>query len=142
ARALVLLALGATAAGAAEDDRVLVLTALPAVYSVSTALAAGTAIEVRNVPEGGRPPAAQASYFAAQAERLAPLFGEADAVVTIGKLWSGDPLYAAARAANIRVVDIDATKPWSTTLEGIGVVLAPEQDAPWAERGAAPERKI
>src|SRR5690606_40898070 len=113
ARALVLLALGATAAGAAEDDRVLVLTALPAVYSVSTALAAGTAIEVRNVPEGGRPPAAQASYFAAQAERLAPLLADADAGVARGKLWSRAPLYAAARAANRRVVDISATEPRS-----------------------------
>jgi ABC-type Zn uptake system ZnuABC Zn-binding protein ZnuA len=54
--------------------------------------------------------------------------------VTIGKLWQADPLFVAARSANIRVVDVDATKPWSDTLEGIAVVLEPADDAAWSKR--------
>ncbi|HLF09601.1 MAG TPA: zinc ABC transporter substrate-binding protein, partial [Gammaproteobacteria bacterium] len=59
-----------------------------------------------------------------------------DAVITIGKLWQEDPLFVAARTANIRIVDIDATKPWSETLEGASVVLEPTDDAPWSQTAA------
>jgi ABC-type Zn uptake system ZnuABC Zn-binding protein ZnuA len=41
-------------------------------------------------------------------------------------------LYTAARASNIRIVEIDATQPWSTTLEGIAVATVPAPLAPWA----------
>src|SRR5690606_32535202 len=68
-------------------------------------------------------------------ERYEALFARADAVVTIGKLWLDDPLYTAARNANIRVVEIDATKPWSTTLEGVSVIAQPAEQGPWAATG-------
>jgi ABC-type Zn uptake system ZnuABC Zn-binding protein ZnuA len=42
--------------------------------------------------------------------------------------------------ANVRVVDIDATKPWSMTLEGISVAMEPEPRVPWAE-GSELDRK-
>jgi ABC-type Zn uptake system ZnuABC Zn-binding protein ZnuA len=141
ARTTVALALGFLAAGlaasrvpAAEaEPGVLVLTSLPVTYSVAKALTAGTQVEVRNLPEGGRPMGAQQSYFSREAERLAETFARADAVITIGKLWQEDPLFVAARAANIRIVDIDASKPWSETLEGASIALVPEDDAPWSD---------
>jgi ABC-type Zn uptake system ZnuABC Zn-binding protein ZnuA len=80
----------------------------------------------------------QQSYFSLQARNLAAVFARADAVVTIGKLWQDDPLFVAARAANIRIVDVDATKPWSESLEGVSVVAAPMDDAPWSDAAAAP----
>jgi ABC-type Zn uptake system ZnuABC Zn-binding protein ZnuA len=138
---VVLGALAASALHAEDEPGVVVLTSLPATYSIASALALGTSIEVRNVPEAGRPLAAQPSFFGVQAERLATELARADAVVSIGKLWRGDPLYTAARAANVRVVDIDATKPWSTTLEGVQIALVPVDDAPWSERGNEPARE-
>ncbi len=77
------------------------------------------------------------NLLAQRADRYAEVFERADAVVTIGKLWRDDPLFTAARMVNVRVVDIDATKPWSTTLEGISVAMEPEQRAPWAESPAS-----
>ena len=119
---------------AAKADEVVVLTALPVTYSVASALTKDTEIVVRNVPEGGRRMNTQPSFFGSQTARLAEEFAGADAVITIGKLWKEDPLFVAARAANIRIVDVDATKPWSETLEGVSIVLAPASDAPWSER--------
>jgi len=124
---------GATRVLAADTDEVLVLTALPVTYSVAKALTKDTQVGVQNVPEGGRRMNTQQSFFSLQAGRLAEQFARADAVITIGKLWQDDPLFVASRAANIRIVDIDATKPWSETLEGVSIALTPASDAPWAE---------
>jgi ABC-type Zn uptake system ZnuABC Zn-binding protein ZnuA len=125
--------LGVARSPAEETGGVLVLTSLPVTYSVAKALTKDTGVEVQNVPEGGRPMASQQTFFSSQAARLSELFARADAVITIGKLWQDDPLFVAARSANIRIVDIDATKPWSETLEGASIVLAPVEDAPWSE---------
>jgi ABC-type Zn uptake system ZnuABC Zn-binding protein ZnuA len=126
-------------AAVAEDApaSVTVLTSLPVTYSIATALAAGTHVTVQNVPENGRRMNAQASYFSQQGPKLAAQFAQADAVITIGKLWQDDPLFVVARSANIRVVDIDATKPWSETLEGVSIATEPADDAPWSEHEEA-----
>jgi ABC-type Zn uptake system ZnuABC Zn-binding protein ZnuA len=128
-------ALGAAApVSAAEPEQVVVLTSLPVTYSIAASLAEGTHVVVENVPENGRRMNAQINYFTQQAPKLEPQFARADAVVTIGKLWQDDPLFVAARAVNIRVVDIDATKPYSDTLEGVSVAFEPRTDAPWAQQ--------
>jgi ABC-type Zn uptake system ZnuABC Zn-binding protein ZnuA len=136
---LAALGLGAiplTAAPQAADDSIVVAAALPITHSIASALAEGTRIEVRLVPEGGRRMGQLPSYFARQADTLAEDLADTDAVVTIGKLWSDDPLYTVARTANIRVVDIDATKPWSLSLEGIAVAEEPVNNARWAGEAA------
>ena len=125
--------LRASIGSAQEEAGILVLTALPATFSVSHALAEGTGIVVENLPERGRRMSALPNLLRQSADRYAETLSRADAVVTIGKLWRDDPLFIAARGFNVRVVDIDATKPWSTTLEGISVALEPRQTAPWAE---------
>ena len=124
--------------GHAQDDGILVLTALPATYSVTHALAEGTSIVVENLPERGRRMSALPNLLRQSADRYADTLARADAVVTIGKLWRDDPLFIAARSYNVRVVDIDATKPWSTTLEGISVALEPRRNAPWADAHDSP----
>jgi ABC-type Zn uptake system ZnuABC Zn-binding protein ZnuA len=133
--ALSLWALVAVVSAEEPARDVTVLTALPVTYSVAAALAAGTRVTIENVPANGRRMNAQQNYFAQQAPKLAEQFARADAVVTIGKLWRDDPLFVAARSANIRIVDIDATKPWSDTLEGISVAFEPQDDAPWSAAG-------
>jgi ABC-type Zn uptake system ZnuABC Zn-binding protein ZnuA len=128
---------------AVADDAaggVTVLTTLPVTYSIATALAKGTHVTVQNVPDNGRRMNAQQNYFTLQADKLQDQFKHADAVITIGKLWQDDPLFVAARSANIRVVDIDATKPYSDTLEGVTVAFEPATDAPWATAEGRPER--
>jgi ABC-type Zn uptake system ZnuABC Zn-binding protein ZnuA len=115
------------------QDKIQVLTTLPVTYSISWALAQNTSIIVQNVPERARPMTAQAAYFEMRADQLREQFQNTQAVVTIGKLWTEDPLFTAVRSANIRVIDIDATKPWSASLEGISVALQPQQEVPWVD---------
>lgn len=124
----------------AQDEEALVLTSLPVTYSLTSELTAGTGITVQNLPERGRRLNGLGNYFAARGEQLYDTFAAASAVVTIGKLWRDDPLYTAARSGNIRIVDIDATKPWSRSLEGISVAFEPEQDARWLVEGEEAER--
>jgi ABC-type Zn uptake system ZnuABC Zn-binding protein ZnuA len=116
-----------------SHQEITILTSLPVTYFLSSALTADTNIKVLNLPKRGRRINGQANYFESKAEKLAETFKAATAVVTIGKLWREDPLFTAARSANIRIVEIDATKPWSSTLEGVSVAMRPQQDSPWVE---------
>jgi ABC-type Zn uptake system ZnuABC Zn-binding protein ZnuA len=123
-----------------EDETVVVATALPFTHSIAAALAEGTPIEVRHLPERAQRMGQLPSFFERQAETLAEQLADVDAVVTIGKLWNDDPLYTAARAGNIRVVDIDATKPWSIQLEGVAIAAEPVTNAVWAEIAGTDQR--
>ena len=124
----------------AQGDKIVVLTSLPATHAIASALAANTSLTVQNVPERPRPLASLPDYLKTRPEQFAPQFTSATAVVTIGKIWDDDPLFTAARSANIRVIDIDATKPWSTSLEGIAVAFQPVDNVPWAARSVTPAR--
>jgi ABC-type Zn uptake system ZnuABC Zn-binding protein ZnuA len=116
-----------------REESIVVLTALPATYSISSALVENTSITVGILPERPRPMSALGNYFESRAEQLSDQFGNTQAVVTIGKLWDEDPLFTAARGGNISVINIDASKPWSTTLEGVSVAVEPNSDVPWTE---------
>jgi ABC-type Zn uptake system ZnuABC Zn-binding protein ZnuA len=104
---------------------------MPVTYSVTATLAKGTHVRVVNVPQDGRRMNALARYLEKPGEPALELFRNADAIVTIGKLWRDDPFFAAVRAQNIRVVNIDATAPYSATLAGVAVVQEPGGAAPW-----------
>lgn len=123
-----------TGAMGRQDPDGLILTALPVAFSLTSALVEGTGIEVQNLPERGRRLGGLSNYFSSRSDRLADSFAAATAVVTIGKLWPEDPLYTAARGGNIRIVEIDASKPWSNTLEGVTVAMQPVSTAYWAEQ--------
>jgi ABC-type Zn uptake system ZnuABC Zn-binding protein ZnuA len=102
-----------------------VLTSLGPIQSLTNDLLTNTTISVELVT--GRPRAMDSLsvLLLKRAERYAEQFKAADVVVDIAKLWPEDPLYLAARQQNIRVVEIDATKPWSTAQDGIGVLPRP-----------------
>ena len=127
----------AVPAAQAQEKGVLVLTALPATYGITSAIAEGTAIRVENIPREGRPMSALGRYLERPGEDVSALMRSADAVVTIGKLWHDDPLFAAVRAQNIRVVNIDATEPYSRTLPGVALIREPGGAAPWSDSGAS-----
>lgn len=107
----------------------LVLTSLQATYSITSALAAGTQIRVMNVPTQGAVMDSQA-FALTRVDDMT--FKQAEAVVSISKLWRDDPLYSAARARNIHVINIDAAFPWNSTEPGVGVIRKPINNVPWA----------
>lgn len=102
-----------------------VLVSMAPLYSLAKPLLTGTDVALTLVPEDPRSMQAQATLFTRQADRYAEQFKTADAVITMGKIWSGDTLYTAVREVNIRVVDIDASKPWSHELDGVAVAESP-----------------
>lgn len=108
-----------------QPEQGMVLTSVGPVHQATEALLADTGIQVQNVPERPRPLSAQPAYFRRQGDRFEGLFRQADAVVTIAKVWPADPLYTSARQANIRIVNIDAAIPWSFDLTGIAVADSP-----------------
>lgn len=111
---------------AAEDaGEPLVLTSLAPVHALTQTLAEGTGIRVENLPERPRAMASQTPFFRARGETFSDRFESADAVVAIGRTWSDDPLYTTARQFNIRIVNIDASRPWSFALTGVAVRESP-----------------
>jgi ABC-type Zn uptake system ZnuABC Zn-binding protein ZnuA len=126
----------------ADDAAPLVLTGTQATYSLTVALAAGTSIQVQNVPADGRQLALLKDYIARRAESLAPTFAAATAVVTVTNALPGDPLYRFAREVNIRIVDIEAAVPWSLDAPGVALADAPSSNVEWggdeAEAAVAP----
>ena len=127
---LLALLLGNPLCAFADTGRQQVLVALPAVYVLTSALSDGTTLEVVRLPvDDAVPMESQANALA----RLEPaVFQRATAVVTLGSLWRADPLYAAARRHNLRIVEIDASHSWDTVKPGVAVVHVPSNDAPWA----------
>jgi ABC-type Zn uptake system ZnuABC Zn-binding protein ZnuA len=95
------------------------------VYELTEPLVADTNIDLQLLPDSPRTMQAQLTLFTRQAERYADTFTRADAVISIGRLWTADPLYTTARQFNIRVVAIDASKPWSHQLDGVSVANSP-----------------
>jgi ABC-type Zn uptake system ZnuABC Zn-binding protein ZnuA len=116
---------------AAKEPTVRVLTELPPLYSITATLAQDTSITVSNVPAAGRRMNALARTLEKPDDAMLDSFKKADAVVTTGKLWRAAPLYAAVRGQNIRVVNIDATEPYSDTLPGIALAREPGAGPPW-----------
>lgn len=117
---------------ASDQSRPIVLTTVPVPYSIASLLAKDTDISVQNIPEDGRRMYGVQRYLQKFKSKLNPVFSRADAVVTIGKLWRKDPLYAAVRAENVRVVNIDATRPWSSSMTGVSVVEEPDISNAWS----------
>lgn len=120
---------GSTAALAQTSGTHVVLTTLQATYSITSALAEGTSIRVMNVPPQGAVMDSQAFALTRVDDAT---FRQAEAVVSIGKLWRDDPLYAAARARNLQIINIDASYPWDPKESGVSVIRNPVSTVPWA----------
>jgi len=108
-----------------------VLTAVPAVHALSSALSEGTAIRVARLPAGAAAPMEGQANVLSRVE--AEVFQQAEAVVTLGSLWRADALYATARRHNLRIVEIDASRSWDVAKLGVAVMRAPSNDVPWAD---------
>jgi ABC-type Zn uptake system ZnuABC Zn-binding protein ZnuA len=134
---LALIALTATAAALAQERSV--LTGTQATFSLTSALAANTSIEVINVPEDGREMSVLKDYIDRRMDRLTPTFAAADAVISLTNALPGDPLYRFAREANIDIVDIEAAIPWSFSIPGVALTDSPVSDVAWGGDADTPE---
>ncbi|MGN8079242.1 metal ABC transporter solute-binding protein, Zn/Mn family [Variovorax sp. 22077] len=107
-----------------------VLTALPAVHALASALDEGTSIRVRRLPtDAAAPMEGQAQALS----RVEPaVFQQADAVITLSSLWRADALYATARRHNLRIVEIDASRSWDAARPSVAVMRTPINNVPWA----------
>jgi ABC-type Zn uptake system ZnuABC Zn-binding protein ZnuA len=103
----------------------LILVAMAPIYQLTQGLLKDTDLDLQLLPESPRSMEAQRTVFTRQAENYAEIFQAADVVISIGKIWPGDPFYTTARDFNVRVVNIDASKPWSHELDGVAVADSP-----------------
>jgi ABC-type Zn uptake system ZnuABC Zn-binding protein ZnuA len=108
-----------------------IVTSNQATFSLASALTENTSIEVVNVPPDGREMSLLADYIGRRMERLAPIFADATAVISLTNALPGDPTYRFAREANIRIVDIDAATPWSLTMPGVALTETPASTVDW-----------
>ncbi|WP_290921254.1 zinc ABC transporter substrate-binding protein [Halodesulfovibrio sp.] len=113
------------------QESALVLTSVPASYSITSQLTKETDVRVRNIPQEGRIIYSVKQYINKHNKMLKDVFSEADAVITMGNLWKKDPLYPAVRDVNIRVVNVDATRPASSTMTGVSVIHEPSRANLW-----------
>ncbi|AGT08617.1 metal ABC transporter solute-binding protein, Zn/Mn family [Paracoccus aminophilus] len=116
------------------------LTAHPAAEALARRLTEGTGIEVVAVQPDKLPPSRVASYLAGRGHAgLDEAALGADAVLTFRSFWAEDPLYPAARRANIRIVEIDAAQPLDERMPGMAVLDPAATEAPlYAALGLEP----
>ncbi|CAH0134405.1 metal ABC transporter solute-binding protein, Zn/Mn family [Pseudomonas brassicacearum] len=124
------LLLGMPLSAFADTGKQQVLVALPAAYALTSALSAGTTLEVVRVPADAAVP--MESQATALSRLDAAVFQQAEAVITLSSLWRADPLYATARRHNLRIVEIDASRSWDTIKPGVAATRVPANDVPWA----------
>lgn len=99
-----------------------VLASLPVTYGLGEILLKGTDVNLEHAAPANLPGSRQTAYFSGRgAPALAKLATEADAVIGLRSLWPDDPLYPMARRSNIRIVEVDATRPVDGALPGIAV---------------------
>lgn len=114
----------------AETGRQRVLTALPPLHALASALVEGTAIDAVRVPLDAAVPMEGQTHALLRLQTT--VFQQAVAVITLTSLWRADPLYAAARRHNLRIVEIDASRSWDAAKPGVAVIRAPLNDVPWS----------
>ncbi|MBX2849960.1 MAG: zinc ABC transporter substrate-binding protein, partial [Acidiferrobacterales bacterium] len=128
-----LLSTCASLAPQSDADRLSVITATQATYSLSSAMLEGTAIEVINIPADGRRFDSLKDYIQRRKEQFKSAFQNASAVVSFTNALPIDPLYRFARQANINLVNIDAAQPWSYDESGVSLVTSPLTSVAWNE---------
>jgi ABC-type Zn uptake system ZnuABC Zn-binding protein ZnuA len=109
---------------AGASGAVVIVASLAPVADMVRALTRDTGIEVVNAVPQEYSMDGHSEYFTRHSEAFAFLAASADAVVTVRSAWADDPLFTRARQANIRIVEIDATRP----LSGFGAAVPVPRD--------------
>lgn len=104
-----------------------ILTGHPATTSLATALTKGSEIKIVSVVPPSIPMPRQRAFLEKRgADVLDAAALKGTAVITLRSAWAEDPLYPLARRANIRLIEIDATRPIDEALPGL-----PRGPYPW-----------
>jgi ABC-type Zn uptake system ZnuABC Zn-binding protein ZnuA len=104
-------------------DKIVVMASLQATYSIACALAKDTAIDVRAAFPADVDMEQQAAWLTKRRRTdFIASAKAADAVITIRRIWDLDPLYSSVRAQNIRVIEIDASTPFSPEMAGVALL--------------------
>lgn len=127
---LCLVLAAATAAVRAAEERPVVLVSLAPIHALAQELLEGTNVELRLLPESPRSMQSHQALFVRQAERYEADFRAADALIWMGSVWAGDPLYTSVREVNIRAIPIDAARPWSHERDGVALAVSPVNGEP------------
>jgi ABC-type Zn uptake system ZnuABC Zn-binding protein ZnuA len=114
------------ASGQASQERPLVLTCLQSTYSFTSILSKGTSIKVSNLGPAGYLMGRLERYFKKHEKEVKDYAVRADAVITIRNVWKDDPIYIYARKWNIRIIEIDASKPFDPALTGVSILEVPD----------------
>ncbi len=120
-------------------DKRLIMTSLQATYSIAHALAKDTAIEVRPGFPADVGMEQQKAHLAKR--RRADFIGsaqQADAVISIRRIWDTDPLYPAVRVQNIRAIEIDASTPFAPEMAGVALLETTKKMGDEISRGVSP----
>nr|WP_321255656.1 zinc ABC transporter substrate-binding protein [uncultured Pseudodesulfovibrio sp.] len=119
------------------EEKIVVLTSLGAVQAMAEVLTENTSITVMNSIPQGYSMRGQDAYFKKHREAFFQSAAKADAVLTVGSAWPADPLYKWARRSNIRVVNIDATRPLDEYGAGVPLVTVQGKNVPFVWRSPA-----
>eukprot|EP00828_Plagiopyla_frontata_P033152 TRINITY_DN4306_c0_g1_i1.p2 TRINITY_DN4306_c0_g1~~TRINITY_DN4306_c0_g1_i1.p2 ORF type:complete len:404 (+),score=111.27 TRINITY_DN4306_c0_g1_i1:123-1214(+) len=120
-----------------QESRHTVLTSLEAPCALGEALAAGTSLRMVNVIPEGYPMRGQDAYLKKHRETFFKVAAAAEAVLTVGAAWPADPLYRWARRGNIRIVNVDCTRPLDGYGAGVPVVEVEGKPSPYVWRSPA-----
>ncbi|SOB60111.1 putative Periplasmic solute binding protein [Pseudodesulfovibrio profundus] len=121
----------------AKDKSITVLTSLEVTTALAEALTRGTSIRVINVIPDGYSMRGQDAYLKKHQASFFEKAREADAVLTVGAAWPADPLYKWARRGNIRIVNIDVSKPLDEYGAGVPLLEVAGKYSPYVWRSPA-----
>ncbi|MCL9776260.1 metal ABC transporter solute-binding protein, Zn/Mn family [Vibrio methylphosphonaticus] len=87
-----------------------IVTLLPTSYLLSQQLTIGTGLQVENIAPKRYSLQRLPNWTSTKGQKVLDRVSNATAVVTIGSVWSEDPLYLELRERNIRVINVDAAQ--------------------------------
>lgn len=133
--ALAVLAIAAPRVMAGE--RVTVLTSLDVTQAMVETLTENTSVKVLNVIPQGYSMEGHNAYLKKKQKAFFDAAATASAVVTVKGAWPADPLYKWARRGNLRVVNIDTTKPLDEYGAGVPLIEVEGVSSPYVWRSPA-----
>lgn len=100
-----------------------IITSTPVTYMLASQLMQGTAISTTYLAPKRYGIERLTHWYAGKGESIASQAGEkATVAITLKALWPQDPLFAYARAGNIKLIEIDASQAISPRAKGIASI--------------------
>jgi len=111
-----------------DSPRPVVLASQEATLALGRILVRGAAVDVVRAVPRGYSMQGHGAYFKKHWADFSVMADKADAVMTVTSAWPGDPLYSFARRANVRISQVDATRPLDGSRAGVPLMDVPGRD--------------